>query len=170
MKTRWKTFPLFLFLVLWVAACGPKVIPKEFEEKIDKKLTFEEIQKNPDAYRGRSILIGGEIIETRNLKDKTEIEVLQKPLGSNRAPVPIDESNGRFILIHSSFLDPAVFRSGRRLTAVGTVQGGRDERFGEAERITPVLEDEHIHLWPPGQADREPSVGFSFGIGAVFGR
>lgn len=167
-----KAGPLVLFLLfaLTVAACGPKVIPKEIEERVDKKLTFEEVQKNPEAFRGRSILVGGEIIEIRNLKDKTEIEVLQKPLGSDRAPVPVDESSGRFILTHPSFLDPSVFRSGRRLTAVGSVQGGRTERIGEAERTVPVFEDEHIHLWPPGQAQREPSVGFSFGIGAIFGR
>ena len=36
---------------------------------------------NPDAYLGRTVLLGGEIIETENLQDQTRLEMLQKPLG-----------------------------------------------------------------------------------------
>ncbi|MFY9270114.1 MAG: Slp family lipoprotein [Candidatus Manganitrophaceae bacterium] len=161
---------------LWVSAflllvsCGPKVIPEVLEERIDRRLTFEEVKENPEAHLGRLILIGGEIIETRNFEDKTEIEVLQKPLGSDRAPIPIDESGGRFILIHPTFLDPVVFKSGRRITVVGVVQGKRMERIGQAEGVVPVLGDEHIYLWPSGRYQKEPSINIGFGFGAIFGR
>ena len=160
-----------LILSLFFAGCGPKVIPKEFEEKIDKKVTFEEVKRNPEAFKGKRILVGGEIIETRNLQGKTEIEVLQKPLGRDRDPLPADESAGRFILIHPSFLDPTVFRGGRRITAVGVVAGNRAQKIGETEMIYPVLESEHIHLWPIGSGQRtEPSIGIGLGFGFGFGR
>lgn len=163
---------IFLFIIsFFILSCGPKIIPKEMEERIDKKLSFREVKKDPEAYTGKRILVGGEIIETRNLKDNTEIEILQKPLGPDRAPLTVDESDGRFILIHPSFLDPTVFRSGRRITAVGLVKGGRSQMLGEMQMIYPILEEEHIYLWPIASLrEAEPSIGFSFGIGAIFGR
>ncbi len=165
------SFLLSALLFLSLTACGPKVIPKEFEEKLDKKVTFEEVKRNPETYRGKRILVGGEIIETRNLEGKTEIEILQKPLGRDRSPLPVDDSEGRFILIHPSFLDPSVFRSGRRVTAVGVVEGSRSQKIGEAERIYPIFENEHLHLWPVGTGrSHEPSFGISLGFGAIFSR
>lgn len=161
---------LFLLLCsLIFSSCGPKVIPEDLERKVEKEISFQEVKKNPESYKGRRILVGGEIIEIRNLQGKTEIEILQKPLGRDRAPMNVDESGGRFVLIHPSFLDPSVFRSGRRLTAVGLVEGGRSEQVGEAEMLQPVLQSEHIHLWPPGEGGRsEPSIGIGLGFGFSF--
>lgn len=160
-----------LFSLSMFSSCGPKVIPEDLERKVEKEISFQEVKKSPDSFKGKRILVGGEIIEVRNLKDKTEIEILQKPLGRDRAPLNVDESNGRFVLIHPSFLDPSVFRSGRRLTAVGLVEGSRAEQVGEAEMVQPVLQSEHIHLWPPGQGGRtEPSIGIGLGFGFGFSR
>lgn len=161
---------LLLFLSsLIFSSCGQKVIPEDLERKVEKEISFQEVKKNPESYKGKRILVGGEIIEIRNLQDKTEIEILQKPLGRDRAPITVDESGGRFVLIHPSFLDPSVFRSGRRLTAVGLVEGGRLEQVGEAEMVQPVLQSEHIHLWPPGEGGRsEPSIGIGLGFGFSF--
>ncbi len=161
---------LFLLLFSFIfSSCGPKVIPEDLERKVDKEISFQEVKKNPESFKGRRILVGGEIIGIRNLQDKTEIEILQKPLGRDRAPLNVDESEGRFVLIHPSFLDPSVFRSGRRLTAVGLVEGSRSEQVGQAQMVEPVLHSEHIHLWPPGQGGRtEPSIGIGLGFGFGF--
>ncbi|SRR5579884_202954 len=162
---------ILLFSSPLLSSCGPRVVPEDLEGKIEKNITFEEVKKDPEAYKGKRILVGGEIIEIRNLKDKTEIEILQKPLGRDRAPLSVDESGGRFLLIHPSFLDPSVFSSGRRLTAVGLVEGGRTERIGQAEMVVPILQSEHIHLWKPGSGSHtEPSIGIGFGFGAIFAR
>lgn len=158
----------FLILLSFslLSSCGPRAVPEDLERKVDKEINFDEVKKDPEAYKGKRILVGGEIIEVHNLKDKTEIEILQKPLGRDRAPLPVDESRGRFLLVHSSFLDPSVFSSGRRLTVVGLVEGGRTERIGQAEMIYPVLQSEHIHLWPPGsEVQTGPSIGIGFGFG-----
>lgn len=165
-----KTLFLVLILPLFLGACGPKVIPKEVEEKIDKQLSFDEVKRDPGAFKGKRVLVGGEIIETRNLQGKTEIEILQKPLGQDRGPLMADSSAGRFLLIHPAFLDPSVFRSGRRITAVGVVEGSRSQKIGESELIYPIFENEHVYLWPVGSGQSsEPSFGISLGFGAVFG-
>lgn len=168
-----KALALFFLLLSFTmfTSCGPRVIPEDLERKVERGISFQEVKKNPESYKGRRILVGGEIIEIRNLQNKTEIEILQKPLGRDRAPINVDESGGRFVLIHPAFLDPSVFRSGRRLTAVGLVEGARAERVGQAEMVQPVLQSEHIHLWPPGQGGRsEPSIGIGFGFGFGFSR
>lgn len=161
-------FPLVLFLL---TSCGPKIIPDEVEERIDREISFEEVKRDPQSYMGKRILVGGEIIETRNLKERTEIEILQKPLGSDRGPLFVDESKGRFLVVHPSFLDPTVFRSGRRITVVGVVEGSRSQNVGETAMVYPVLQDEHLHLWPLDSGRRnEPNFGISLGFGAIFGR
>lgn len=168
-----KLLAIFFLLLssLLFSSCGPKVIPEDLERKVEKKISFGEVKKNPESYKGRRILVGGEIIEIRNLQDKTEIEILQKPLGRDRAPLNVDESDGRFVLIHPSFLDPSLFRSGRRITAVGLVEGSRTEQVGQAQMVEPVLQSEHIHLWPPGEGGRaEPSIGIGLGFGFGFSR
>lgn len=168
-NSKMRALFFLLFSSLIFSSCGPKVVPEDLERKIEKEISFNEVKKNPESYKGKRILVGGEIIEIRNLQDKTEIQILQKPLGRDRAPLNVDESDGRFVLIHPSFLDPSVFRSGRRLTAVGLVEGTRSEQVGGAQMVEPVLQSEHIHLWPPGEGGRsEPSIGIGFGFGFQF--
>jgi outer membrane lipoprotein len=58
-----------------------------------------------------------------------------------------DESEGRFLVHHSGYLDPAIYRSGRHLTVVGEVMGGKSLKIGEAEYRYPVLTSKFLHLW-----------------------
>ncbi len=164
-------YPFILIVITLLASCGPKIIPDEISVRIDKDLSFEEVTKDPEAYRGKTLLLGGEIIETRNLKEGTEIEILQKPLDTGYAPLPVDVSAGRFFLSDPSFLDPAIYKSGRRVTIVGVVKGGRSRQVGGAVRFDLVLEKEYIRLWPLGRGrPYDASPTFHFGLGAIFSR
>jgi len=51
-----------------------------------KLSAFEQVLGNPQAYKGRIVLLGGDIIEIQNLPDRTIIVVLQRPLGFNKKP------------------------------------------------------------------------------------
>ena len=142
-------------LLLLVASCGPKVLD---EGNIDRHLTFEVVKIDPDAHKSKRMIVGGEIIEVRNLKEVTEIDILEKPLGVDRSPLRLDLSRGRFVLIQPSFLDPEIFKVGRRLTAAATVAGRRTQKIGESELVVPVFEAPTIHLWPlePAYPQRYP--------------
>jgi len=164
MLTRWIALAL---AALMVAACGPKVLE---EGNLDRHLTFEAVRIDPAAHQGKRMMVGGEIIEVRNLKETTEIDVLEKPLAADRSPVRGDISRGRFVLIQPSFIDPNLFKAGRRLTATATVVGDRVQKIGEAEIRVPVFESPKIHLWPQEQVDPHhlhrhgwPEVNFGFG-------
>jgi outer membrane lipoprotein len=163
-KMTMKMFWMFSFVWL-MAACGPKVVSDLSD--VDPDLTFAVLKAAPDAQKGKKMIVGGEIIAVRNAKEATEIEVLAKPLASDWSPVQADVSLGRFILIEPSFLDPMIYKSGRRITAVGKVAGGRTEKVGEAELTVPIFNETKIHLWPtrdtPRPHDHWPDVHFGFG-------
>lgn len=152
-----KGFSLLGLLILLILALGcASIVPREIRRGADRSLSFRELRANPDLYLGRKVLLGGEILETRNLKDQTEIEILQKPLGRRDMPVDTDESEGRFIVFRPGYLDPAIYRSGRYVTVVGEVLGDKALRIGEAEYRAPVLFSRFLHLWPGARRYRSP--------------
>lgn len=152
------TIPLLL------AGCAP-VISKGALKEVDQGLSFGQLLENPEAYRGKTVLLGGNIIETQNLSDRTLIVVLQRPLGFRKKPSGEDVSRGRFILYVPGFLDPAIYRHGRKITLVGSVIGKEVRPLGEIEYSYPVIEKKELHLWPPEESYvTEPRVYFGFGI------
>ena len=114
-----------------------------------KSLTAESILQQFETYQGQLVLMGGEIIETKNLEKETIIEVLQKPLSqSSDRPVQRQEHNGRFLVRYDSFKDPYVFGKGREITVAGIVVGKEISKIGERDYTYLVLESRETYLWP----------------------
>jgi len=137
---------LVLTLILLILA-GCSVVPRELRREVDRSISFQELKQSPDAYVGRKVLLGGEIIETRVFQDETELEILQKPLGSGDAPLETDKSGGRFLVQNKAYLDPAIYRSGRYVTVLGEVMGEKTLRIGETDYRYPLLVSKFLHLW-----------------------
>jgi outer membrane lipoprotein len=124
------------------------VIPQGLRESVDKSVGFADLSANPEAYNGRRVALGGEILKTSPLGQVSEMEVLQYPLRYDDAPDPLAPPGGRFLVRHAGFLDPAIYAAGRRITVVGTVQGSVERPVGEAPYRYPVIGVEFVHLWP----------------------
>ena len=83
---------LFRFLALSLllvalSACATKPIAKQYRQEAKAEdLTFPMVLQNPDAYLEAIVLWGGVIIETKNLKEGTEMIVLETPLGRGERP------------------------------------------------------------------------------------
>ena len=168
--SRKKVFHLLcaIVTVLLVAGCA-HVISKEVLHEVDASLTFGHVSKDPEAYTGKTVLFGGDVIETQNLSDKTLVVVLQRPLGSRGEPGEGDVSEGRFIIQTPGFLDPAIYSPGRKLTIAGTVAGKEVRPLGEIEYTYPIIEKRELYLWPEEEAvSDEPDVRFGVGIGIGF--
>ncbi|NVL93312.1 MAG: Slp family lipoprotein, partial [Desulfobacterales bacterium] len=58
--------------------------------EVDQSLSFERLLDDPEAYKGKTVLVGGTIINTRNFPDRTLITVLQRPLGFRNKPTSED--------------------------------------------------------------------------------
>jgi outer membrane lipoprotein len=153
-------------LLLWVNGCAP-AISKEIRSQVDPTTTFKAVFHDPDAYKGRMALWGGEIIHTRNTKDETWIELLQHPLAGNDRPNRAAVSEGRFLIRHDGFLDPAVYGRGREITVAGEIQGRKIQPMDEIEYNFPVVSDKELVLWGP---QHEPTIHVGLGFGAMFGR
>lgn len=124
------------------------VISKDLRQKADPSLTFTQVLQNPNAYQGKTVLWGGEIIETLNQKDGTTfIEVFQKSLGWRGEPRETLASEGRFLALSEKYLDPYLFRKGRKITVAGEIQGEKIKPVGEMDYRYPLLLSKQIYLW-----------------------
>jgi outer membrane lipoprotein len=135
------------------SGCAP-VISKQLRAKVAKELTLSEVLKNPEAYKGKTVLWSGVIISSVNLKEGTMIEVLQKPADTRGKPKDVDESEGRFLALNPGYLDVAIYNGGRKVTVAGEVQGKKIQRLGEIDYTYPLISAKKIHLWPVAKEDR----------------
>ncbi len=146
-----KTIVGFLLLCsLWSfgTGCAP-VISKELRAQVDKEISFRELSRDPASYQGKIVLLGGEIIGAKNLREGTLIEILHRPTNREGRPKEGDLSEGRFLALYDGYLDPAVYAQGREVTVAGVIKGKRVLPMDEIEYVYPLVEIKEIHLWPP---------------------
>ncbi len=140
--------PFFVFgllLLIFFSGCLP--ISKQLRAQADKTLTFRQVLQNPEAYKGKIVIWGGEVVETINQKDGTTlIIVLQRPLDWTQEP-EFRRSEGRFIVLAQGYIDPYVFSRGRRITVAGEIEGKKIMKLGELEYPYPVLLSKQLYLW-----------------------
>ena len=158
----------FLIAIAWVfilIACAPVISDKSLREA-NLSVSFQELLKNPDAYTGKVIIVGGRIISTTVKKEETWVEVLQQPLDHQYKPENKDISYGRFIIIFQGFIDPAIYAPYRLITVAGEVTGKTVLPVKEIHYTYPVLSPrEHALIKPEDYYDNQPQFHFGFGIG-----
>lgn len=138
---------LFLPVLLFgLISCSP------FSSTVKKETrgqpSFSQLIRNPQAYKGRTVMFGGTIAQTKNLKNTTLIEVIQKPLDSSTdRPLDTDRSGGRFLIASKKFLDPSIYSKDRAVTVVGKVLGVQPGVIGKRSYAYPVIGATQIHLW-----------------------
>ncbi len=147
-----------------LSGCAP-VFPKDITDRVDRRLFFKELQSDPEKFKGSWVMMGGAIVSSKNIKDGTLIEVLQKPLDRDGRPLETDQTGGRFLVESSQFLDSAVYHRDRLITVVGEVEGGRTMPIDEIMYHFPLLSAKALHMWGPSSSGPH----FFFGIG-VSGR
>jgi len=131
---------------------------------VDRALTPQSVIAEPDLSRGKVALWGGTILETRNLKDTTQIEVLAYPLDISNRPMLDSKPLGRFIVRHPGYLEPTTYAQGRNLTVLGVVSGSQSGSVGETSYTYPLISDSQLHLWSQHEGSRT-SVHFGLGVG-----
>jgi outer membrane lipoprotein len=157
-----KEMLLFIFVLFW--GCAP-VISQSMREQVDKDLTPQILFKDPDAYKGSIVILGGIIISSRSAKEGTYIEVLQNPLDSRDRPKDTDMSNGRFIIFSDKYLDPAIYSKGKAVTVAGEVLGKMIRPLDDIEYPYTLIRSKEIHIVEPG---RKTPLFFSIGVGTTF--
>ena len=139
-------FAIITSMLFITASCS--VISSQVRKEAEPPVAFETLMKEANAYVGRTVIIGGYILATENLADKTIILSLQAPLGFRNEPKSRDKSQGRFIVVHKEFLDPAVYRKDRKITVAGYIVGLTTEDDERCPNTCLNIESREIHLWP----------------------
>lgn len=148
---------IILSLIISVLATGcASIISEELSRQVDYSVTFEKVFDNPEAVKGTTVLFGGEIVSTRNLKEGALVEVVQKPLDAGQKPRRVDNSGGRFLALYDGFLDGEIYAKGRAVTVCGVVQGTRVSLLDEIQYKYPLIAAKEIHLWEQSPPPEPP--------------
>jgi len=154
--------PLLIVLLSGlVVSCAST--PEFDTTEVDKTLTPQSVIAEPASSRDKIALWGGTILDTRNLKDSTQIEVLAYPLDSSHRPLQEQKPLGRFIINHRGYLEPATYAQGKQLSVLGSVSGSQGGKIGDSLYTYPVISARQLHLWSP--SDGRSRTTFHFGIG-----
>jgi len=155
---------LIACLLMFIAACAP-VISQTTMSSVDKSISFAALQQRPDAYKGKVVVLGGQIITTTVKDNETWIEVLEKKLDSQQKPENTDQSGGRFLVKFQGFLDPAIYATGRYLTVAGQVEGKILRPINQTKYTFPLLTAKEHYLWKPEDTGGGPRFGIGIGGG-----
>ncbi len=157
---------LLLIGLIAVSACAP-AFSRQSMDQFEPYPPFQVLLQDPDAYKGRVVMCGGEIIQTRTEANEAWVEVLQKPLDWQHRPQQGDVSYGRFLVHFSSFQDPAIYAPGRQITVIGEVRGKIVQKIRDLDYSYPLIESRESQLWRP-ETLGSPFFHFGIGIGGVF--
>jgi len=154
-----------LLPLLLVACTGT---PNYEKHGADGALTPQNVAARPQMAVGKQVLWGGIIMKTVNLQDRTQLEVLAFPLGSNEKPNIDAASTGRFVVEKAGFLEPASYAQQRQVTVVGTLAEVLPGSVGESSYNFPLVKAQQLTLWPVYR-DRGIGSNIHFGIGVGSG-
>lgn len=155
---------IILLICAFLLGCS-HVIRQDIRDQVDRDLTPEMVFKDPDACKGKMVMLGGIIISSRNSNEGTYLEVLQQPLDRSERPEDTDMTLGRFIIFYGGYLDSAVYAPGRAVTVAGKVRGKTVRPLDTIEYTYPLIESVELHIVERGS--RFP-IGISIGVGATF--
>lgn len=157
---------LLAITVLCTSGCST-IISRQSLTLVDRGLSFTELRRDPERYRGKHVLLGGGIAGVRNTSAGGEIEVVQFKTDESGEISDTAASGGRFIAISADFLDPVLYKIGFLVTLVGRVEGRKTMWLEGVEYNYPVLAIRELHLWQPEEMSPPPSFQFGIGVGTI---
>lgn len=164
MRRRYLFISWFFAGILLSGCSSQRIVPESMEPLVDRTVSFRDVLASPESYQGRVLVLGGEVLKAKRLKDSTQIELLQLPLEGGEEPsLDRQQSQGRFFALQQKFLDPATLVEGTRVTIVGEVSGAKTDRLDDMEYRYPILIVKHLHIWPV-QSYGHQQPGFPIGV------
>lgn len=112
----------------------------------DRTITFGKLRENPDAYRGKFVILGGVIKAITHTPQGTQLEVEQYGLDSREMPDEASGSGGRFLAMAPEKLTGSVCGTGLLVSMAGEVAGKKIMfREGE-EHVYPVIAIKELRI------------------------
>lgn len=123
MKRRTLSCLSVLLALSW--GCAYDVVPDRLEGRIQKDLSFERVEQNPEAFLGRTVMWGGKVLGVTQTAGHTRVELLHVPLDGVFRPIDAPTaSKGRFMAIdgNGGMKDPGTLQKDTLVTVIGEVR------------------------------------------------
>jgi starvation-inducible outer membrane lipoprotein len=145
-------YKLLAGVFVWVllAGCAGRISP-QLAEQVSWDLDFPEIRRQPEAYRGWVVALGGTATHIDAVEDGYRVVVSELPLDGSSRPRPAVNQlpRGVFIVLIPRHVAPSALRPGVELTVVGEIRGAAAGPEATGAEILPLLEARHIQVWSP---------------------
>lgn len=163
MHIKFRSTLLILLLSTLISSCATT---SKFDiSQTNKALTPNIVSAEPDINIGQTVLWGGTILDIKNLKDTTQLEILAYPLNSSHRPMQDKSPLGRFLIIHTGYLEPATYVQGAQLSVMGIIGKNKSAKVGDSKYVYSVINSTQMHLWNPKTNKSNTSFHFGIGIG-----
>ena len=139
------TLTIIILASMLTVSCS--VISHQVRSEADPPVPFQTLIRDADKFLGQTVILGGYILETKNLESETILKVLQTPLRLGEDPDLKKRSEGRFMVHHNGFLDPEVYSKNQVITVAGRVIGTAVEKIGAEQLRYLKIESREIYLW-----------------------
>jgi len=153
-----KTVVLLFCYIMFLQGCVYP-ISKNLVEKTDKTITFEMLQRDPDLYKGRLVILGGSIAVINDLAEGSLIYINQAPLDYWGRPIRTNGATGQFLVYTPVYIDPDIYTPGSEITVAGEIEGTSLKLPGNTEltkHTYPVLVSKELKLWPGKRGPEVP--------------
>ncbi|MDH5572954.1 MAG: Slp family lipoprotein [Gammaproteobacteria bacterium] len=141
-------FKFVTFGVLLVLNACASPVPELIKVPLASMPELKQAQESPQQYAAQKVRWGGVILKTENQPKSTRITLLALPLYEDGEPKTAAASEGRFVAVFSSFIEPHVYVKERRITVIGQLQGNDVIQIGGYPYPHPVVQVEAHYLWP----------------------
>lgn len=153
-----RTTLLITLMVFFTASCS--VISPQIREESKPSVPFKTLVQETDKYVGKTVILGGYILETHHWNGNTLITVLQTPLTLQDKPKSRSDAEGRFIVVQKGLLARDMYTADREITVAGTVVGPADEKSEGCPSPCLKIQSREIYLWSEAES-RDYTFGYS---------
>jgi len=136
-------------IVLVLMVCGGCAAnpASTVSQAIVDDVSLTQARSAAEVYTGSTVRWGGMVTEVENKADKTWVFVVGRVLRDDAKPITDSASEGRFVASFNGFVDPLVYKKGRPLTVVGSIEGNTVRAIGEYDYRFPVVAVSDSYLW-----------------------
>lgn len=128
-----------------LAGCGGSAIPSKYVKQAEPGITLTKLSKDPAAYRGKVVVLGGVIVDQKHGDNRVWLHVKNRPLDDDYVPhIPVTkegpEAGYYWVTVLQKDL-PKDYQHWSRITVVGRLTGGKvafDENASD-ERIQNII-------------------------------
>lgn len=135
--------------LLILACAAAPIFPPEVLEKVDHTVTFEQVVKHPDEYKGHVVKFGGQILNS--MVEGEEVQLLVRVLPIQVKPVygPVDRGGKRdmFVIRYPGRVGDQDLQHGNMVIVIGPMMGAVVTSLTGVPVSRPTITAECFHIW-----------------------